>query len=104
MHSIRLLILQSLLQTPICDSVAQAPPASLGMGEVVDARDVFDAVTGRLRWRTPPGSKGVNWRLSAAAFSPDGRTLVSSDSGLTVWDVATGKVLRQLTEIGRAHV
>ncbi len=60
-----------------------------------EAVHVFDAVTGRLRWRTKPDRKDVSWLLSAAAFSPDGRTLVGSGARSTLWDAATGTLLRQ---------
>jgi WD40 repeat protein len=40
--------------------------------------------------------------VRAVAFTPDGRTLVSGATEVRVWDVATGRELRQLT--GRAKV
>jgi WD40 repeat protein len=76
----------------------------LACGTFDEVVHVFDTVTGKLQWRTDPAAKGVNWRLSAAAFSPDGRVLVGSDQGLTLWDTATGKVLRQVSRpYGSTH-
>jgi hypothetical protein len=63
------------------------------------ARDVtlFDLETGR----AANLGQHHNW-LSSIAFSPDGRLLASGgqDRMVTVWEVASGKLLRQLTGHG----
>jgi RNA polymerase sigma factor (sigma-70 family) len=47
---------------------------------------------GSVRWRLGPGG------AESVGFSPDGKTIVTANSfyGVTVWDVATGRVLREV--------
>jgi WD40 repeat protein len=71
---------------------------------------LFDAKTGKLAPKFTPDPK-----LMAAAFSPDGKTLITLDSSAIVgqpgdfthqqfliqhWEVGTGKLLRQLEVVG----
>jgi WD40 repeat protein len=59
---------------------------------------LWDAATGRERWRGPV-PQGVWWSpgVCHVRFSPDGMTLAATGwENLTLWDVRTGKPLRQL--------
>lgn len=76
-------------------------------GRVLAAADergglrVWDSATGRVRWRAPAGEAVVR---APAAFSPDGRLLAvasqpfrSEKGRIHLWEVASGKVRRELT-------
>ena len=58
---------------------------------------LFDAETGEIK-KALEGNEGVR----SAAFSPDGKTLVSggwTDNSIRVWDVQTGALLKTLTAL-----
>src|SRR5262249_38048094 len=62
----------------------------------VDDIRVWEAATGRelRRFQMPEGQRRV---YVCSALSPDGRTLATGCSDcITLWEVATGKVIRQL--------
>jgi WD40 repeat protein len=55
---------------------------------------LWEAVTGRLvrRWPSPGDSRG----LMSVAWSPDGKTLATAgDSGVTLWEPGSGKVVNR---------
>ena len=57
---------------------------------------------GRLRQAFYPNIEGVPASVRSAAFSPDGKRLVSgsNDNTLRLWDIASGKLIRMLENTG----
>ena len=64
----------------------------LACGSYESEIHVWDTATGRELWRVKSDAS----RISAQAFSSDGKTLVTGGDKLTWWDAATGKVLREI--------
>jgi len=63
------------------------PPPAGALGEPTSSLCLWSPATGKVlrRWQAPG-------RVTAAAFTPDGRgVLTATDDRVTLWDVATGK-------------
>jgi len=97
-----------------CNEIAFSPDGKLLAMRRKDAVYLFDPASGKLVRKI---GSGINPRLAparfegndvvrAAAFSPDGRSLVSGaeDGRLAIWDVATGKEIRRFGPVARCAI
>jgi WD40 repeat protein len=84
-------------------ALAYAPDgAAVAAGDLAGMVRIWDLQTGkeRLRWKCDPEDKGTA-PVGSLAFSPDGKRLVGGgkhESGMRVWDAATGKQLARVEQ------
>jgi RNA polymerase sigma factor (sigma-70 family) len=79
----------------IINAIAFSPDGKLLATDSANEIILWEAATGKVRRRIVPQKEGV---IASLAFTPDGKTLLAGSPGdkVHVWDVVTGRELRQL--------